>query len=76
MSFSHATAMNFVPLMARIVLAAAFIPAGYGKLFKQAEFSEDQAKRLNELGVATTPVTKPSAWMGSQVQFHLASMQD
>lgn len=74
MSFSQAAAMNVVPLLARLVLAAAFIPAGAGKLFTDAQFNEDQAKRLNELGVATTPVAQPSAGLGLRTQFVLASL--
>jgi uncharacterized membrane protein YphA (DoxX/SURF4 family) len=65
--------MNVVPLMARIVLAAAFIPAGADKLFNDAQFTEAQAKRLNELGVATTPVLKPTTWLRPQTQIVLAS---
>lgn len=74
MSFSQAAAMNIVPLLARIVLAAAFIPAGAGKLFTEAQFTEAQAKRLNELGVATTPVVKPTAGLRPQTQIVLASL--
>jgi hypothetical protein len=51
MSFSQSAATNIVPLIARLVLAAVFIPAGYNKLMREAEFSGEEAKRLRELSV-------------------------
>lgn len=51
MPLSQSAAVNVVPLLARMVLAVVFIPAGYNKLMKEAEFSGDEAKRLRELNV-------------------------
>jgi uncharacterized membrane protein YphA (DoxX/SURF4 family) len=51
MSFSQSAASHLVPLIARIVLAAAFIPAGYNKLMREESFAGDDAKRLRELQV-------------------------
>lgn len=51
MSFSHACATNIVPLMARIVLGAAFIYAGYGKIFNDQTWTGEDAALLRQLGV-------------------------
>lgn len=51
MSFSQAASANFVPILARIVLALAFVPAGWNKLMKETEFAGDDARRLRELQV-------------------------
>ncbi len=64
MSFSQSAATNIVPLIARLVLAAVFIPAGYNKLMREAEFSGEEAKRLRELSViasadADSPLLRP-----------------
>ncbi len=59
MSLSQSAASNLVPLLARVVLAIAFIPVGWNKLMRDAEFSGDAAKRLRELQVveATPPAS-------------------
>lgn len=49
MSFSQAASANFVPILARVVLALAFVPAGWNKLMKETEFAGDDARRLREL---------------------------
>lgn len=60
MSLSQSASLNVVPLLARLALAAIFIPAGYNKLMKEAEFSGDEAKRLRELSViASAPSAAP-----------------
>jgi len=51
MTFSHACASNVVPLMARIVLGAAFIHAGYGKIFDDETWTGKDAALLRQLGV-------------------------
>ena len=63
MSLSQSAALNVVPLLARLVLAAVFIPAGYNKLMKEAEFSGEEAKRLRELSVIAS---SSSSLTGSQ----------
>jgi uncharacterized membrane protein YphA (DoxX/SURF4 family) len=55
MNISQAAAMNIVPVLARIVLAAAFIPAGWGKVFgKNVPFTGDDAQVLIELGISSS----------------------
>jgi len=54
MTFSQSAAFSIVPLIARIVLALAFIPAGWNKIMKDAEFAGDDAKRLRELQVVAS----------------------
>ena len=52
MSFSNTAGTSIIPTLSRIVLCAAFLPAGYNKVFNtDAEFSGAQAERLIELGV-------------------------
>lgn len=51
MSFSQSAAMHVVPLLARIVLAAAFIPAGWNKVMTEFEPSPTQEAALVRLGV-------------------------
>lgn len=58
MSFSQSAAINIVPLLARLVLAVAFIPAGYNKLMQETDFSGEEAKRLRELQVIATATTQ------------------
>ena len=55
MSFSQSSASHFVPLLARVVLAAAFIPAGYAKITEKQTFSGDQAQILIDLEVVEKP---------------------
>jgi uncharacterized membrane protein YphA (DoxX/SURF4 family) len=51
MSFSQAASANVVPILARIVLALACVPAGWNKLTQETEFTGDDARRLRELQV-------------------------
>lgn len=51
MTISQAAAANFVPILARVVLAFAFIPAGWNKLMTESDFTPAQADRLRELRV-------------------------
>jgi uncharacterized membrane protein YphA (DoxX/SURF4 family) len=62
MSFSQSAALNVVPIIARLVLAAVFIPAGYNKLMKEADFAGDDAKRLRELGVVASAGPAATSW--------------
>lgn len=61
MTFSQYAGVAIVPTLARIVLAAVFIPAGWNKVFESAEFNADQATRLRALGVSVEPVTDKTA---------------
>jgi uncharacterized membrane protein YphA (DoxX/SURF4 family) len=56
MSFSQFAGTAIVPTLARLVLAAAFVAAGWGKVFTESEFSAEEGARLRALGVSTTPV--------------------
>jgi uncharacterized membrane protein YphA (DoxX/SURF4 family) len=49
-----------VPLLARLVLAAAFVPQGYHKLFSTRVYSGQDAVVLSGLGVSGTPVAEPA----------------
>lgn len=66
MTFSQRAALHFVPFMARLVLGAAFITAGMGKLFHTGTFEGDRAAKLRDLGVVAT------AFDGGAI-FHAAS---
>lgn len=55
MSFSNTAGTSIIPTLSRIVLCAAFIPAGYNKLFKEADFSGADADRLIELDIIDAP---------------------
>lgn len=50
MRFSAYAGITIVPTLARLVLALAFVTAGYNKLFRWSEFDAAQATRLLELG--------------------------
>jgi uncharacterized membrane protein YphA (DoxX/SURF4 family) len=51
MSPSQTATLNLVPLLARVVLCIAFIPAGWNKLMRDVEYSGEDAKRLREMNV-------------------------
>lgn len=68
MTFSQRAALHFVPFLARLVLGAAFITAGMGKLFHTGSFEGDRAAKLRDLGVVAT------AFDGGAM-FHAASFQ-
>ncbi len=61
MSLSQGNASHLVPLLARILLAAAFIPQGWNKLTTTSTFSPAEAQTLRELGVAVQDID-PTAW--------------
>lgn len=69
MTFSQRAALHFVPFLARLVLGAAFITAGMGKLFHTGTFEGERALKLRELNVVT------SAFDASAVQIHPAAYQ-
>jgi uncharacterized membrane protein YphA (DoxX/SURF4 family) len=52
MSFSRKASVNVVPLLSRLVLAAAFIPAGWGKIMGEPEvFRGEKAETLQKFGI-------------------------
>jgi len=61
MSISQSAACNVVPFLARIVLAAAFVTAGWNKISTETTFSGDEAATLRSLGVTGRPVTVSAA---------------
>jgi len=50
-----------VPTLSRLVLAAAFISAGYHKLFTVDTFNSDEVAVLRNLGASLTEIAPPSA---------------
>ncbi len=51
MSFSQNAATNIVPMLGRFVLAAAFIPAGFHKVWEDDTFTGEAAQTLLDLGI-------------------------
>ena len=51
MSFSTFAGTAIVPTLSRIVLCAAFLPAGWNKVMDETTFSGDDAQRRIQLGV-------------------------
>ncbi len=52
MSFSQGAARNLVPLLGRLVLAAAFIPAGWSRIMGDSkDFVGEDAEILEDLGI-------------------------
>ncbi len=78
MTFSQYAGVAIVPTLARIVLAAVFIPAGWNKVFVNAEFTADEANELRALGVtpdpapAKTTADASGALEGASVRYVLA----
>ena len=57
MSFSNTAGTSIIPTLSRIVLCAAFLPAGYNRLFgEDVDFSGAHADKLIELGIIDVPV--------------------
>ena len=55
MSISTTSGTCIIPTLSRLVLCAAFLPAGWVKIMEKTEFSGDDAQRLIELGVIDAP---------------------
>lgn len=55
MSSSHSAAVHLVPLIARVVLCAAFLPMGYQKLFDRTELTAAEATALDAMGWGWRP---------------------
>lgn len=60
MSMSSVCGTAFIPTLSRVVLGAAFITAGYHKVFHDATYSGVSARDLQTLEVKLTPVTPPA----------------
>jgi uncharacterized membrane protein YphA (DoxX/SURF4 family) len=54
MSFSQTAGTSIVPLLSRIVLGIAFLSTGYNKLFTTVEYTADDARMLDQMGVTVT----------------------
>jgi len=54
MTFSQYCGISLVPLLSRLVLAAAFIAAGYNKIFNTADYTAAEADKLKAWGVDVT----------------------
>ncbi|MBX3355305.1 MAG: DoxX family protein [Phycisphaeraceae bacterium] len=50
MHASQSAAVHIVPLLARVVLAAAFIPVGYSKLFTETKVTPQEMAQLEAMG--------------------------
>ncbi len=73
MSFSSTSGTAIVPMLSRIVLCAAFLPAGWNKVMTETTFSGDDAQRLIQLGVIDA---EPQAHIGPNRSIVPASFQD
>jgi uncharacterized membrane protein YphA (DoxX/SURF4 family) len=68
MSFSRKASANVVPLLSRLVLAAAFIPAGWGKIMGEpAVFRDQDALTLQQLGIGESLSAADLAKAGQDV---------
>ena len=56
MKKAHHFASNAVPLLARILLCLAFIPAGWHHAMNWTQFQGAEAERLRQLGVTSAIV--------------------
>ncbi|MFO0962279.1 MAG: DoxX family protein [Phycisphaerales bacterium] len=68
MTPSQFAATNILPLLARLVLCFAFLPAGWNSLMRDEEYTGADAQRLRELGVrgSTDPdPAKPDISLGA-----------
>ncbi len=74
MSFSQNAATNIVPLLGRFVLAAAFIPAGFHKVWEDDTFTGKAAQTLLDLGIGELVAADEQASSASRIV--LASYQD
>jgi uncharacterized membrane protein YphA (DoxX/SURF4 family) len=70
MSFSFTAARSYVPLLSRLVLAAAFVPVGWNRMMGDEHVYEGrEARILEELGVGGASGDRSSAagWEGPEV---------
>ena len=73
MSFSTFAGTAIVPTLSRIVLCAAFLPAGWNKVMDETTLSGDDAQRLIQLGVIDE---EPQAHIGLNRSIVPASFKD
>jgi uncharacterized membrane protein YphA (DoxX/SURF4 family) len=76
MNLSQHSGYSIVPIFARVVLFAAFLPAGFHKVFHVITFEGPTAEILSELGIGTTSAPAPvtTTWSGG-ANLQLASYQ-
>ena len=74
MSFSQNAATNIVPLLGRFVLAAAFIPAGFHKVWEDDTFTGKAAQTLLDLGIGKLVAADEQVRSAGRIV--LASYQD
>lgn len=74
MTFSQSAASNFVPFLARLVLGAVFIWAGYQKVFTYHDFTGDAAATLREMNISDAGST--NSMINSAVFRHASLTQD
>lgn len=60
MTMSQTCAVRFVPLLARIILFAAFLPFGWTNAFSKTNYSLPQSKQLAAIGVTAAGVDWPT----------------
>lgn len=70
MTFSQSTGCNFVPLLARIVLGAAFILAGWGKVFQEENFDAGAIRALEGAADTAADETPPGDEGENNVAMH------
>lgn len=73
MTFSQYAGTAIVPTLARIVLAVAFVSAGWNKVFEDGQFTAEQATQLKSLGINPEPDTPKVTLSDSQTHVVLAS---
>ena len=71
--FSQQAAANFVPLLARIILFLAFVPAGWHHAMDMGDFQGDAGARLRELGIVSVEKSDSGCTL---VVSRVASRQD
>jgi uncharacterized membrane protein YphA (DoxX/SURF4 family) len=68
MSLSHSASLQLAPLFTRIILATIVLPAGYVAAFRTANFTSEEAARIEAMGTPsklienTVEKIKPAAW--------------
>ena len=63
MKKAHHFASNAVPLLARILLCLAFIPAGWHHAMNWTQFQGAEAERLRQLALQLPPSQRPRRWL-------------
>ena len=79
MKFSQFAGTAIVPTLSRLVLALAFVTAGYNKLMDDTKFNASEATILEQLGVDVVKATPTSAEQTADAARHrvvLASFQE